>query len=135
MISWFIEVYLSNNILYTRTQPAACLQSILLLALYSIITVLLVPCKSTSHSLITNDSSLVAIAKKRPAYYEHILSGLLSFDPSINSVQGAHSSNIRYNLRAGFIGFLRSTNPSMVEVLSNNFPLLLPFYIKMAVLC
>ncbi|KAF3326645.1 Symplekin [Carex littledalei] len=63
---------------------------------------------------ITSINCLVAIAKKRPAYYERILSELLSFDP-INSVQGAHASSIRYNLRAGFLGFLRSTNPSMVE--------------------
>ncbi|KAJ4796777.1 Symplekin [Rhynchospora pubera] len=65
--------------------------------------------------IITSINCLVAIAKKRPIYYERVLSELLGFYPSINSIQGAHSSSIRFNLRAGLLGFLRSTNPSMVE--------------------
>lgn len=97
--------------------------------------VLLVPCKPSSLAVSCNHSSLVAIAKKRPAYYEGILSELLRFDPSINSVQGAHSSSIRYNLRAGFLGFLRSTNPSMVEVLSDNFIVAIYIFFSLGLWC
>ncbi|KAH7686188.1 Symplekin/Pta1 protein [Dioscorea alata] len=57
---------------------------------------------------------LAAIAKNRPDHYSSILSALLNLDPSGSSM-GGHPASIRYSLRTAFLGFLRCTNPSIVE--------------------
>ncbi|KAJ0971547.1 hypothetical protein J5N97_019506 [Dioscorea zingiberensis] len=57
---------------------------------------------------------LAAIAKNRPVHYSFILSTLLNLDPS-GSSKGGHPASIRYSLRTAFIGFLRCTNPSIIE--------------------
>ncbi|KAA8528405.1 hypothetical protein F0562_035760 [Nyssa sinensis] len=58
---------------------------------------------------------LAAIARKRPLHYSSILSALLDFDPSIETVKGAHTASIQYSLRTAFLGFLRCTSPAIVE--------------------
>ncbi|KAM0945849.1 putative armadillo-like helical, symplekin, symplekin/Pta1 [Dioscorea sansibarensis] len=57
---------------------------------------------------------LAAIAKNRPVHYSSILSALLNLDLSGSSM-GGHPASIRYSLRTAFLGFLRCTNPSIIE--------------------
>ncbi|KAL6297217.1 hypothetical protein ACE6H2_005359 [Prunus campanulata] len=59
--------------------------------------------------------SLAAIARKRPVHYNTILSALLDFDPNFEIVKGHHAASIQYSLRTAFLGFLRCTNPVIVE--------------------
>ncbi|CAL8997639.1 unnamed protein product [Prunus brigantina] len=58
---------------------------------------------------------LAAIARKRPVHYHTILSALLDFDPNFEIVKGRHAASIQYSLRTAFLGFLRCTNPVIVE--------------------
>ncbi|XP_021832136.1 uncharacterized protein LOC110772068 [Prunus avium] len=58
---------------------------------------------------------LAAIARKRPVHYNTILSALLDFDPKFEIVKGHHAASIQYSLRTAFLGFLRCTNPVIVE--------------------
>ncbi|XP_050124498.1 uncharacterized protein LOC126601784 isoform X2 [Malus sylvestris] len=60
-------------------------------------------------------NSLAAIARKRPIHYNTILSALLDFDPNFEIVKGRHVASIQYSLRTAFLGFLRCTNPALVE--------------------
>lgn len=63
-------------------------------------------------------SSLAAIAKNRPVYYERILPVLLGFDPSLEVAKGVHPASLRYSLKTAFLGFLRSPCQAMIEVSS-----------------
>ncbi|ONI35540.1 hypothetical protein PRUPE_1G541600 [Prunus persica] len=58
---------------------------------------------------------LAAIARKRLVHYNTILSALLDFDPNFEIVKGHHAASIQYSLRTAFLGFLRCTNPVIVE--------------------
>ncbi|XP_068304402.1 uncharacterized protein [Pyrus communis] len=60
-------------------------------------------------------NGLAAIARKRPIHYNTILSALLDFDPNFEIVKGRHVASIQYSLRTAFLGFLRCTNPALVE--------------------
>ncbi|CAA6653687.1 unnamed protein product [Spirodela intermedia] len=61
-------------------------------------------------------SCLSAIARKRPVYYDRILSALLAFDPDSQTIEGGHAASIRYSLKTAFVGFLRCTHhPSISE--------------------
>ena len=66
-------------------------------------------------SFVFISASLAAIAKNRPVHYSSILSALLNLDLSGSSM-GGHPASIRYSLRTAFLGFLRCTNPSIIEV-------------------
>ncbi|KAF3787409.1 Symplekin [Nymphaea thermarum] len=52
---------------------------------------------------------LPTIARKRPLYYNRILSALISFSPNFES-DGSHVSSIQYSLRTAFLSFLKCTN-------------------------
>ncbi|CAN1156792.1 Sympk [Linum perenne] len=58
---------------------------------------------------------LASIARKRPIHYSVILSVLLNFDPNSGTAKGCHTASVQYSLRTAFLGFLRSTNPTILE--------------------
>ncbi|KAH7847088.1 hypothetical protein Vadar_021712 [Vaccinium darrowii] len=58
---------------------------------------------------------LAAIARKRPLYYESILSALLDFEPNFEAAKGGHLGSIQYSIRTAMLGFLRCTYPSIME--------------------
>lgn len=60
--------------------------------------------------------SLAAIAKKRPLHYYTIFSALLDFNPNFETVKGCHVASVQYSLRTAFLGFLRCTYPTIMEV-------------------
>lgn len=60
--------------------------------------------------------SLAAIARKRPLHYNAILNVLLDFNPNLEMVKGCHASSVLCSVRTAFLGFLRSTNPTIMEV-------------------
>lgn len=60
--------------------------------------------------------SLAAIARKRPLHYSTILTALLDFNPNFELGKGCHASSILFSLRTALLGFLRSTNPAIMEV-------------------
>ncbi|XP_075516795.1 uncharacterized protein LOC142551442 isoform X1 [Primulina tabacum] len=60
-------------------------------------------------------NSLAAIARKRPVYYNSILTALLDLDPNWEMVKGRHTVSIQFSLRTAFLGFLRCTHPIIVE--------------------
>ncbi|OMO50856.1 Armadillo-like helical [Corchorus capsularis] len=64
---------------------------------------------------ITVVNCLAAIARKRPLHYGTVLSVLLDFNPNFETVRGCHNASIQYSLRTAFLGFLRSTYPTIVE--------------------
>ncbi|BBG95932.1 hypothetical protein Prudu_004596, partial [Prunus dulcis] len=64
---------------------------------------------------VTGLDILAAIARKRLVHYNTILSALLDFDPNFEIVKGHHAASIQYSLRTAFLGFLRCTNPVIVE--------------------
>ncbi|TXG52605.1 hypothetical protein EZV62_021774 [Acer yangbiense] len=59
--------------------------------------------------------SLAAIARKRPLHYNTVLSALLNFNPNFETVKGCHAASIQYSIRTAFLGFLRCTNPAIME--------------------
>ncbi|OMO57473.1 Armadillo-type [Corchorus olitorius] len=65
---------------------------------------------------ITVVNCLAAIARKRPFHYGTVLSVLLDFNPNFETVRGCHNASIQYSLRTAFLGFLRSTYPTIVEL-------------------
>ncbi|KAL5559889.1 hypothetical protein UlMin_036100 [Ulmus minor] len=58
---------------------------------------------------------LAAIARKRPVHYSTILSALLDFDPNFETMKGCHPASIQFSLRTALLGFLRCTNPAIME--------------------
>ncbi|XP_078435514.1 symplekin isoform X2 [Wolffia australiana] len=65
---------------------------------------------------IVNIHCLSAIARKRPVYYERILSELLAFDPDSRTIEGGHAISVRYSLKTVFASLLRSTqHPFVIE--------------------
>ncbi|WRX29805.1 Symplekin/Pta1 [Theobroma cacao] len=58
---------------------------------------------------------LAAIARKRPLHYGTVLSALLDFNPNFETARGCHNASIQYSLRTAFLGFLRCTNPAIME--------------------
>ncbi|XP_022849590.1 uncharacterized protein LOC111371695 isoform X1 [Olea europaea var. sylvestris] len=58
-------------------------------------------------------NSLAVIARKRPMYYPSVLSALLDFNVNSETVKGQHI--IQYSLRTAFLGFMRCTQPVIVE--------------------
>lgn len=61
--------------------------------------------------------SLAAIGRKRPLYYESVLSALLDFEPNFEAEKGGHLGSIQYSIRTAMLGFLRCTYPSIMEVI------------------
>ncbi|KAG5541931.1 hypothetical protein RHGRI_021681 [Rhododendron griersonianum] len=59
--------------------------------------------------------SLAAIGRKRPLYYESVLSALLDFEPNFEAEKGGHLGSIQYSIRTAMLGFLRCTYPSIME--------------------
>ncbi|XP_024039661.1 uncharacterized protein LOC18041672 isoform X3 [Citrus clementina] len=59
--------------------------------------------------------SLAAIGRKRPLHYNTILSALLDFNPNFETGRGCHAASVQYSLRTAFLGFLRCTNPTILE--------------------
>ncbi|XP_031505229.1 uncharacterized protein LOC116267565 [Nymphaea colorata] len=66
-----------------------------------------------SSAIIALINCLAAIARKRPLYYNRILSALISFSPNFES-DGSHVSSIQYSLRTAFLSFLKCTNVTMI---------------------
>ncbi|CAN6455497.1 unnamed protein product [Victoria cruziana] len=66
-----------------------------------------------SSVIIALVNCLAAIARKRPLYYNRILSALISFNPNFES-DGSHVSSIQYSLRTAFLSFLKCTNVVMI---------------------
>ncbi|KAK1554735.1 hypothetical protein Q3G72_016562 [Acer saccharum] len=64
---------------------------------------------------ITVVNCLAAIARKRPLHYNTVLSALLNFNPNFETVKGCHAASIQYSIRTAFLGFLRCTNPAIME--------------------
>ncbi|KAL5847122.1 hypothetical protein ACOSQ3_010646 [Xanthoceras sorbifolium] len=64
---------------------------------------------------ITVVNCLAAIARKRPLHYNTVLSALLNFNPNFETVKGCHAASIQYSIRTAFLGFLRCTNPTILE--------------------
>ncbi|XP_017981184.1 PREDICTED: uncharacterized protein LOC18591877 isoform X1 [Theobroma cacao] len=64
---------------------------------------------------ITVVNCLAAIARKRPLHYGTVLSALLDFNPNFETARGCHNASIQYSLRTAFLGFLRCTNPAIME--------------------
>ncbi|KAL6955318.1 hypothetical protein U1Q18_042871 [Sarracenia purpurea var. burkii] len=64
---------------------------------------------------ITVVTCLAAIAKKRPLFYNSVLSALLEFETNFETTKGGHAGSIQYSLRTAFLGFLRCTYPAIVE--------------------
>ncbi|PON68287.1 Symplekin/Pta [Parasponia andersonii] len=64
---------------------------------------------------ITVVNCLAAIARKRPLHYSTILNALLDFNPNFELLKGCHASSILYSVRTALLGFLRSTNPAIME--------------------
>ncbi|TYH30989.1 hypothetical protein ES288_A01G139200v1 [Gossypium darwinii] len=64
---------------------------------------------------ITVVNCLAAIARRRPLHYGTVLSALLDFNPNFDMVRECHKASIQYSLRTAFLGFLRCTNPAIVE--------------------
>ncbi|EXC01150.1 hypothetical protein L484_025526 [Morus notabilis] len=64
---------------------------------------------------ITVVNCLASIGRKRPLHYGTILSALLDFDPNFEMVKGCHASSILYSVRSALLGFLRCTNPTIME--------------------
>lgn len=64
---------------------------------------------------VTVVSSLAAIARKRPVHYGNILSALLEFVPSFETIRGRHAASIQYSIRSALLGFLRCMHPAFVE--------------------
>ncbi|CAN4122440.1 unnamed protein product [Withania somnifera] len=60
-------------------------------------------------------NSLAVIARRRPIYYNRIFSALLDFNPNFEMTKGGHAASIQYSLRTAFLGFLRCTNPAILE--------------------
>lgn len=60
-------------------------------------------------------NSLAVIARRRPIYYNRILSALLDFNPNFEMTKGGHAASIQYSLRTAFLGFLRCTHPAILE--------------------
>ncbi|KAI8548498.1 hypothetical protein RHMOL_Rhmol07G0277900 [Rhododendron molle] len=58
---------------------------------------------------------LAAIGRKRPLYYESVLSALLDFEPNFEAEKGGHLGSIQYSIRTAMLGFLRCTYPSIME--------------------
>ncbi|KAJ4850650.1 hypothetical protein Tsubulata_037952 [Turnera subulata] len=58
---------------------------------------------------------LAAVARKRPLHYASVFSALLDFDPKFETSSRCHTASIQYSLRTAFLGFLRSTYPSILE--------------------
>ncbi|KAK9219428.1 hypothetical protein WN943_008073 [Citrus x changshan-huyou] len=56
-----------------------------------------------------------AIGRKRPLHYNTILSALLDFNPNFETGRGCHAASVQYSLRTAFLGFLRCTNPTILE--------------------
>ncbi|PPD66498.1 hypothetical protein GOBAR_DD36622 [Gossypium barbadense] len=54
-------------------------------------------------------------ARRRPLHYGTVLSALLDFNPNFDTVRECHKASIQYSLRTAFLGFLRCTNPAIVE--------------------
>ncbi|KAJ3670682.1 hypothetical protein LUZ60_008108 [Juncus effusus] len=100
---------------YPRILDPAILESDGLKALNILIDILRSSYSHRGALTVTAINCLAIIAKKRPIHYERILSELLGFDPNIESAKGAHISSIKYNLRFAFLGFLKSSHPSMIE--------------------
>ncbi|CAK7347323.1 unnamed protein product [Dovyalis caffra] len=65
--------------------------------------------------MIEDWASLASVARKRPLHYGTILSALLDFDQKVETVKGRHAASILYSLRTAFLGFLRSTYPTILE--------------------
>ncbi|XP_062098821.1 uncharacterized protein LOC133804695 [Humulus lupulus] len=64
---------------------------------------------------ITVVNCLAAIARKRPLHYGTVLTALLDFNPNFELLKGCHTSSILYSIRTALLGFLRSTNPAIME--------------------
>ncbi|KAF7830074.1 Symplekin isoform A [Senna tora] len=64
---------------------------------------------------ITVVNCLAAIGRKRPQHYDTVLSALLNFEPSFQTVKGCHAPSIQYSLRTAFLGFLRCTYSPLLE--------------------
>ncbi|XP_027148564.1 symplekin isoform X1 [Coffea eugenioides] len=60
-------------------------------------------------------NSLAVIARKRPTNYNPILSALLDFDSKFEMTKGGHIASIQYSIRTAFLGFLRCSDPVMLE--------------------
>ncbi|KZV46384.1 symplekin-like [Dorcoceras hygrometricum] len=60
-------------------------------------------------------NSLAAIARKRPVYYNSILTTLLELDVNREMGKGRHTVSIQFSLRTAYLGFLRCTHPVIVE--------------------
>ncbi|KAH9755997.1 Symplekin [Citrus sinensis] len=56
-----------------------------------------------------------AIGRKRPLHHNTILSALLDFNPNFETGRGCHAASVQYSLRTAFLGFLRCTNPTILE--------------------
>lgn len=64
---------------------------------------------------VSSDSvfySMATIARKRPVHYSTVLSALLDFE----NIKIFHAPSILFSLRSAFLGFLRCTNPAIIEV-------------------
>ncbi|CAI9775880.1 unnamed protein product [Fraxinus pennsylvanica] len=59
--------------------------------------------------------SLALIARKRPMYYSSVLPALLDFNVNSETVKGRHTLSIHYSLKTAFLGFMRCTQPVIVE--------------------
>ncbi|XP_021283612.1 uncharacterized protein LOC110416100 isoform X2 [Herrania umbratica] len=64
---------------------------------------------------ITVVNCLAAIARKRPLHYGTVLPALLDFNPNFEMARGCHNASLQYSLRTAFLGFLRCTNPTIME--------------------
>ncbi|KAI9200581.1 hypothetical protein LWI28_010098 [Acer negundo] len=64
---------------------------------------------------ITVVNCLAAIARKRLLHYNTVLSALLNFNPNFETAKGCHAASIQYSIRTAFLGFLRCTNPAIME--------------------
>ncbi|XP_024039663.1 uncharacterized protein LOC18041672 isoform X4 [Citrus clementina] len=72
-------------------------------------------CNLPGSVIITVVNCLAAIGRKRPLHYNTILSALLDFNPNFETGRGCHAASVQYSLRTAFLGFLRCTNPTILE--------------------
>ena len=74
------------------------------------------PDASSQYVVASFFCSLAVIARKRPTNYNPILSALLDFDSKFEMTKGGHIASIQYSIRTAFLGFLRCSDPVMLEV-------------------
>ncbi|KAH9755989.1 Symplekin [Citrus sinensis] len=72
-------------------------------------------CNLPGSVIITVVNCLAAIGRKRPLHHNTILSALLDFNPNFETGRGCHAASVQYSLRTAFLGFLRCTNPTILE--------------------